>query len=86
MKTASDMASVGATVNNNVLVYMLLNSISASFEHFEVAISTREKLPDLSVLKLTIEEEVDRQSKREKDAGESSEAVEQVWMARNGQQ
>lgn len=82
--TADNMASVGSSISENVLVYMLLDSLPTSFVNFEVAITTRETLPDLSELRVKIEEELDRQLKHEdvKIGGDAETASEQAWLAR----
>lgn len=83
-RTADEMASIGADINDNVLVYMLLNSLPKSFEYFEVAMTTRETIPKLSELKTKISDELERQKKGsscEADANNEN----QAWMARNSQ-
>lgn len=83
-KTADEMASIGADINDNVLVYMLLNSLPKSFEYFEVAMTTRETIPKLSELKTKISDELERQKKVSSgDADDNNEN--QAWMARNSQ-
>lgn len=82
LNTADKMEAVGASINNNVLVYMLLDSLPAAFANFEVAIATRDKLPSLDEIKLKVLEEKDRQQKRDELPAEQNQAQEQAWLAR----
>ncbi|CAB0041972.1 unnamed protein product [Trichogramma brassicae] len=55
---ASDkLKSTGATLDDDLLAIMLLHSLPSSFENFRCAIESRDKLPDLEILKIKILEE-----------------------------
>lgn len=78
--TADKMASLGSTISDKVLVYMLLDSLPKELEYFEVAMTTREDLPALATLKLKIKEEITRQKTCPEGVVEERE---QAWLARN---
>lgn len=81
METADELASVGTEISDKVLVYMLLNVLPSSFEYFEVAMTTRERIPTLSELKLKIKDELARQNQA--SPSEATEAEENTaWLAR----
>uniref|UniRef100_A0ABD2WD79 Retrovirus-related Pol polyprotein from transposon TNT 1-94 n=1 Tax=Trichogramma kaykai TaxID=54128 RepID=A0ABD2WD79_9HYME len=55
---ASDkLKSTGATLDDDLLAIMLLQSLPSSFENFRCAIESRDKLPDLEIQKIKILEE-----------------------------
>lgn len=83
-KTVDDLNTAGSDINEEVLVYMLLNGLPKSFEKFEVAMTARESLPKLSELKVKVEDEYARQIAASSDPV-PEEADEQVWVAHNNQ-
>lgn len=85
LEIADEMADCGSEINENVLVYMLLDSLPKCFESFEVAMTTREKTPSLIELRAKIDDEIQRQrgnKKAEEAEEETSENQAVGWMAR----
>lgn len=55
-----NLSAIGITLQEELIVIMLLASLPMSFENFVVAFETRDELPSLSVLKCKLAEENER--------------------------
>ncbi|CAB0033335.1 unnamed protein product [Trichogramma brassicae] len=71
---ASDkLKSTGANLDDDLLAIMLLQSLPNSFENFRCAIESRDKLPELEILKIKILEE--HRSRHREDEDQHSSAM-----------
>lgn len=59
--TVRKLNELNVTLDEEILVIMLLSALPQSFEHFVVSMETRDELPQLAELKLKIKEEFMRQ-------------------------
>ena len=67
MELNEKLSEIDITMKDELLVIMLLSSLPAEFEHFVIAIETRDSLPDFSTVKQKLLEEGNRRKeKREK--------------------
>lgn len=73
------LAEIEITLQEDLLVIMVMASLPKSFENFVVALETRDQLPTLSVLKVKLIEEGQRR-KAVEDSNNNDDAV-QVFMA-----
>lgn len=63
---AEKLAETGITIQDELLVIMLLSSLPKEFEQFVVAIETRDSLPNLSTIKQKVLEEGSRHKEKSK--------------------
>ena len=69
MELNEKLSEIDITMKDELLVIMLLSSLPAEFEHFVIAIETRDSLSDFSTVKQKLLEE----GNRRKEKGEKEE-------------
>ena len=60
LKLADKLAELDITIQDELKVIMLLWSLPEKYEHFAIAIETRDALPDLAAIKQKIPDEYER--------------------------
>lgn len=69
VNTVESLAEIEVTLPEEILVIILLSSLSKSYENFVVAIETRDSLPAFNILKVKLLEEGARQKEIESGKG-----------------
>lgn len=72
------LSETGIQIQEELLVIMLMSSLSSEFENFVVAIETRDDLPSLSIIKQKLLEEAKRRDEKVEDLT----AVQQAFAAK----
>lgn len=76
------LCEINVTLNEEILVIILLSSLPSSYENFVVAFETRDDLPTLNQLKIKLNEEAERRKRTE--ASENDVNTVSIFNARSG--
>ena len=79
-ETVEKLATIDVTVNEQILVIIMLSNLPDQYENFVVAIESRDTLPTLAALRIKLLEESQRRNGKEEGAAVSMET--QAFMAR----
>ncbi|GBP05998.1 Retrovirus-related Pol polyprotein from transposon TNT 1-94 [Eumeta japonica] len=82
-KISEKLSEIGIEIQEELLVIMLLSSLPSHFDNFVIAMETRDKLPEFSLIKQKLLEEGKRREEKINNQDTVSRSQQQAFIARS---